>query len=70
MNEIFFSPAEIAKRFNVKEGTVRRWLYDGTLRGIKLGGLWRIPASALEEFIKTNENIARNPDKIKDPDKH
>ncbi|MEW6274946.1 MAG: helix-turn-helix domain-containing protein [Bacillota bacterium] len=51
-NERYYSPSEIAKKYNLKEGTVRKWLYKGDLKGIKLGGLWRIPESALEEFLK------------------
>lgn len=51
-DEKYYTPNEIAKKYNVKEGTVRKWLYRGDLKGIKLGGLWRIPESALEEFLK------------------
>jgi excisionase family DNA binding protein len=51
-NEKYYTPSEIAKKYNLKEGTVRKWLYLGELKGIKLKGLWRIPESALQEFLK------------------
>ncbi|WP_338819583.1 helix-turn-helix domain-containing protein [Neomoorella thermoacetica] len=50
--EKFYSPHEVAKMYNVKEETVRKWLYRGNIRGIKMGRLWRIPESALREFIE------------------
>ena len=54
-NEKHYTPSEVAKKYNLKEGTVRKWLYKRELRGIKIGGLWRIPESALQEFLKQKE---------------
>lgn len=47
-----FKVAEVAKMFNVENATVREWLKDGTLRGIKIGKghYWRVPASAAYEL--------------------
>jgi len=38
-----------------KEKTVREWLRTGKLKGKKVGRLWRIKESDLEEFINNTE---------------
>jgi excisionase family DNA binding protein len=53
--EKYYSPNEIAEIYNVKEDTVRKWISMGRLKAIKMGRLWRIPESALLEFIKSNQ---------------
>ena len=51
---------EAAQRLKVREKTVRRWIQSGALRATKAGKLWRIPESALDEFL---EGPTRGPDK-------
>ncbi len=43
---------EVAELFDVQPATVREWLTNGTLRGIKIGKghYWRIPRSAVTEL--------------------
>lgn len=43
---------EVARMFGVEPATVREWLKDGTLRGMKIGKghYWRIPKSAAVEL--------------------
>lgn len=43
---------EVADLFDVTPATVRVWLADGTIRGIKIGKghYWRIPQSAAIEL--------------------
>jgi excisionase family DNA binding protein len=53
--ERYLSPDDVARRLNVKPLTVRRWLKDGKLRGIKVGRLWRVRESDLEAFLKGGE---------------
>lgn len=50
--EKLYKVSEVAQLFEVTSGTVRIWLNDGTLRGIKIGKghYWRVPASAVEEL--------------------
>lgn len=31
--------------------TILRWIKEGKLKAHKVGGLWRIPEEALEEFV-------------------
>lgn len=52
MNEKLYTVREVANLFEVTSGTIRVWLRDGTLRGVKIGKghYWRVPASAIEEL--------------------
>lgn len=53
-SEEYYSPQQISDKFNVKPRTVYAWIRQGRLKAIKLGDLWRIPQSALEEFIEAS----------------
>ena len=48
----YYSPNDLAEKFNIKSDTVRKWINQGKLKAIKLGDIWRIPESALDKFIK------------------
>ena len=52
MSEKMYKVSEVADLFEVTPATVRVWLNDGILRGVKIGRghYWRIPASAVEEL--------------------
>jgi excisionase family DNA binding protein len=43
---------EVAALLRVDEATVRRWLRDGELAGLKVGRAWRIHESALQAFLE------------------
>lgn len=47
-----FRPDEVAARLKVSRKTVLGWLRKGKLAGYRLGQQWRIPAAALEEFLR------------------
>jgi excisionase family DNA binding protein len=54
MSERLLTVADICDRLQVHEETVRRWLRDGRLKGINLGGKsgYRIRENDLEEFLQ------------------
>ena len=52
--EHYMTPHEVAKRLNVETRTIHKWLRDGTMDGLKVGRLWRIPKSQLENIEKEN----------------
>jgi excisionase family DNA binding protein len=54
---------EVAEELKVKEATVTEWLRTGRLRGVKAGRQWRVPADAVEEFLKrpTTEELQGGP---------
>ena len=51
----YYSPQEIAEKFNIKPRTVSAWIRQGKLKGVKLGDLWRVHRSDLQAFIKDSQ---------------
>ena len=49
--EQLLTPTDVAERFQVTERTVYEWLRSGELDGAKLGGIWRIEVTDLENFL-------------------
>ena len=46
--------AEVAERLRTHPETVRRWMREGRLRGVRLGGPklgWRVAEAELERFL-------------------
>lgn len=55
MEKEYYSPQEIAEKFNLKPRTVANWIRQGKLKAIKLGDLWRVHRADLEAFIKDSQ---------------
>lgn len=54
---------EVSARLAVPGQTIRLWLRQGKLKGIKTGPrLWRIRERDLEEFIRRGENQPEDED--------
>jgi excisionase family DNA binding protein len=65
--EKYYSPEDVAEILGVKDRTVRAWLKSGKLKGKKLGRLWRVKESDLEEFINNAEKyLASEEEKTND----
>lgn len=54
MDEVLFTPEQVAQRLQVTERTVYDWIRAGKLQGTKLGRLWRIRPADLTAFIDRN----------------
>lgn len=55
MTDTLLTVPEVAARVRVSEATVREWLRQGKLEGLRPGGTkvgWRIPESALDRFLE------------------
>jgi excisionase family DNA binding protein len=53
--EKLYTPEEAAKFLAVNPNTVRTWLREGQIKGVKLGGrIWRISEEDLKDFINQN----------------
>jgi len=54
----YFSPADVAVILQVSLQTVRRWIRDGKLPAIKIGGensrIWRIHRDDLDAFVQND----------------
>jgi excisionase family DNA binding protein len=59
MSEIL-SVQDVAKRLDVHDQTVRRWLKSGQLKGMPFGGRtgWRVEEEDLREFIENMKKVA------------
>ena len=51
--------AQVAKRLSVSEKSVNKWVRTGTLPGIRLGRVLRIPSDRLDLLIGGNGNPAQ-----------
>ncbi len=61
--EKLLKPEDVAERLNVTAFTVREWLRNGKLKGIRLAGkVWRVRPSDLEEFLAAGEKSATEED--------
>lgn len=63
MKELF-SPQEVADVLDIHVKTVRRYLRDGTLNGIKIGGSWKVSKEELE--ILVDHSIPKSMEEKKD----
>ena len=52
MSETVYTPNEVAKRLKVDRDTIYKLLQDGGLKGKKVGRLWRVSDSNLNEYLK------------------
>jgi excisionase family DNA binding protein len=60
MSDKFLTPDSVAKMLAVSPATVRIWLRNGTLKGLKVGAgkLWRISEEDIRDFLyKSREQI-------------
>lgn len=48
----YLAVPEVARRFAVHEETVRIWLRDGWLHGVKIGGVWRVRPEDVEKMFE------------------
>jgi excisionase family DNA binding protein len=54
---------EAAERLALREGTIRLWLSRRRLPKVRLGRAVRIPADAVEEFVRSRTIAAQNGDR-------
>jgi len=53
--ERFYSVKKAAELLDMGESTVRRLIYQGELRAVRVGGKLLIPASSLREVVESQE---------------
>ncbi len=57
--DVLITVREAAKRLGIREGTVRAWLAQRRLPRVRCGRAVRIPAAAVEDFIKRHTVSAK-----------
>lgn len=61
--EQLYTTGSISQMFEVSTETVRNWIKDKKLEAVKVGNSWRVPKSALIEFVNNRHgNPNHNPD--------
>ncbi len=50
--ENLYTVREVSKMLKTSVPTIWRWIYSGELKSYKIGGLVRVPESAIEKRIK------------------
>jgi len=63
------TPEEVGELMSVSPQTVKNWLRAGTLKGFKLGDLWRIKGTDLMEMVDRNTTYWVDHDSYIDMDK-
>ncbi len=49
----FFWPVDVARVLGVSRSTVYRWIEEGKLIAIKIGGKYKVPRRSLIEFLES-----------------
>jgi excisionase family DNA binding protein len=52
MEEQVLTLEEVARVLRVSRKTAEKLVHTGKIRAVKVGRVWRIPRSALEEFLR------------------
>jgi len=47
---------ELAEKLNITTDLARAMIHDGSIRAIRIGRVWRIPAKALDEYLERQDN--------------
>ena len=53
MEEKLYTVNEVAEILKIDPHTIRQWLKEGTINGIRLGRYWRIRERDLKELYET-----------------
>lgn len=62
MPERLLTPEEAAERLAISSKTIRNWLREGKLHGVKVGRLWRLQEWELDVFLPQGPGVvARTP---------
>ncbi|MDQ3396539.1 MAG: helix-turn-helix domain-containing protein [Deinococcota bacterium] len=52
---------EVARLLRVDEASVRRWLREGRLLGVKAGRSWRVEETAVQTFLENEAKTQSEP---------
>lgn len=54
-NEELLSPKEAADRMQTSLRSVQRWAKEKKIRSIRIGNKYKIPSSAVDEFVQRSD---------------
>ncbi len=58
----FLRPRQIAELLDVTERTIRRWIADGTLSSVKLGGARLVARATIEQLLDASLDLSKESD--------
>ena len=61
MLEDHLTAKQAAQKFGLSDSHIRRLLENGKVQGTKVGNLWLIPNSAMEEYMANRPRPGRKP---------
>lgn len=57
----FLKVEEVAARWGITDGMVRRMLREGSLRGMRVGSAWRVPTDAIVAYEEAHMTEVKAP---------
>lgn len=57
----FLKVEEVAARWGITDGMVRRMLREGSLAGMRVGTAWRVPTDAISAYEEAHMTEVRAP---------
>lgn len=51
VTETYLSPKQVAERLGVQPRTVVRWINEKSLKAVKVGRVWRLKWSDVNDFL-------------------
>jgi len=60
MNKELFTVNQVADMFEMHPKTIRRYIRNGNLKAIKVGGQWRVTKDDLKFFLDSNKDLVEN----------
>ena len=60
MGEELLTVQQVMDIIKVADETVYRYIRTGKLKAVRVGGLWRVPQSALDEFLQQDQALIRS----------
>lgn len=62
------TPKEAVELFKLSPVTIKKWLWQGKLKGVKVGSLWRIRERDLAAFLKSDDHEDREKEAMSSED--
>jgi excisionase family DNA binding protein len=59
--DVMLSVVEVAGRLRVSDESIYRLVRSGALRSVRVGGTWRVPQSALDEYVQRQTRCSTEP---------
>ncbi|MCR4430636.1 MAG: helix-turn-helix domain-containing protein [Tepidanaerobacteraceae bacterium] len=52
--ENYYTPQEVAEKLKLNIRTLYKWIREGNIKAVKIGGVWRISESEISRLLEGN----------------